>query len=410
MQAQCRFCSAPLSDKMVDLGKTPMANSYVRKEDANAGESFFPLCAYVCHQCLLVQLEEFKTSEEIFSEYLYRSSFSDTWLKHAKDYAAAMTARFGITKDSQVIEIASNDGYLLQFFKEKNIPVLGIEPAANVAQIANDAGIQTEVAFWEVKTAQDLSQRGIQADLLLGNNVLAHVPDINGFVSAMKIALKPHGVLTMEFPHLMNLVELCQFDTIYHEHLSYLSFGTAERIFAARGITLFDVEELPTHGGSLRIFGKHNEDTTKDISERVASLRAKEVAAGYADLGVYHQFAERVLGLKRDILEFLIRVKRDGKSIVGYGAPAKATTLLNYCGVRTDFIDYTVDRNPYKQGRYLPGVQIPIYAPERIRETKPDYLLILPWNLRREIVGQMAEIRSWGGQFITLIPEVTIQP
>lgn len=410
MQAHCRFCGTPLTHKMVDLGKTPMANSYIRKEDASAGESFYPLCAFVCHRCFLVQLEEFKTSEEIFSEYLYRSSFSDSWLQHSKDYTEAMTARFGITTESQVIEVASNDGYLLQYFRDKGIPVLGIEPAANVARIANDAGIPTEVSFWEVKTAQDLVQRGIQADLLLGNNVLAHVPDINGFVSAMKIALKPHGVITMEFPHLMNLVELCQFDTIYHEHYSYLSFGTAERIFAAHDMTLFDVEELPTHGGSLRIYGKHTEDETKGISGRVASLRAREVAAGYAELGVYDKFAERARGLKRDILEFLIGVKRDGKSIAGYGAPAKATTLLNYCGVRTDFIDYTVDRSPYKQGCYLPGVQIPIYAPEKIRETKPDYLLILPWNLRHEIITQMAEVRSWGGQFVTLIPEVTVHP
>jgi hypothetical protein len=410
MEARCRFCGTPLSDKMVDLGKTPMANSYVRREKANAGESFFPLCAYVCHECLLVQLEEFNTSEEMFSEYLYRSSFSDSWLKHAKDYTVAMTSRFGITKASQVIEVASNDGYLLQFFSENGIPVLGIEPAANVAKIANDAGIPTEVSFWGVETAQELKQRGIQADLLLGNNVLAHVPDINGFVRAMKIALKPHGVLTMEFPHLMNLVELCQFDTIYHEHYSYLSFGTAERIFAAHGITVFDVEELPTHGGSLRIYGKHQEDTTKAVCDRVARLRAKEVSAGYADLAVYHRFAERAVTLKRDILEFLIRVKREGKSIVGYGAPAKATTLLNYCGVRTDFIDYTVDRSPYKQGCFVPGVQIPIHSPDRIKETKPDYLLILPWNLKHEIIDQMAEIRSWGGQFITLIPEVTIHP
>lgn len=410
MAARCRFCRTPLTDKLVDLGKTPMANSYVRKEKANAAESFYPLCAYVCHKCFLVQLEEFQTSEEIFSEYMYRSSFSETWLKHSQKYVAAMIQRFGIGKQSQIIEIASNDGYLLQYFKQAGVPVLGIEPAGNVAEIANAAGIPTEVTFWGAKSAQELADRGIRPDLLLGNNVLAHVPDINDFVEGMKISLKPDGVITMEFPHLMNLVELCQFDTIYHEHYSYLSFGTAERIFAAHGLTLFDVEELPTHGGSLRIFAKHAEDATKEISPRVEALRSREKAAGYAGIEVYHRFGERVLELKRQILEFLISIKREGKSIVGYGAPAKATTLLNFCGVRTDFIDYTVDRNPDKQGCYLPGVQIPIYGPEKISETRPDYVLILPWNLKDEVSAQLNEVRSWGGQFITLTPEIKIHP
>lgn len=406
----CRFCSTPLRHKMVDLGKTPMANSYVRPEDVAKGESFYPLCAYVCDQCFLVQLEAFRTSEEMFSEYFYRSSFSDTWLKHAQDYADAMTARFGIGTHSQVVEIASNDGCLLQFFIQRNVPVLGIEPAANVAKSARDKGIPTEIAFWGVKTAQKLKGRGIQADLLLGNNVLAHVPDINDFVAALPLVLKPQGVVTVEFPHLMTLIDKCLFDTIYHEHFSYLSFTTVERIFAAHGITVFDVEELPTHGGSLRIYGKRADDHTKEISERVVALRSRERNAGYADLEVYRRFEGRVRELKRDILAFLIRLKREGKSIAGYGAPAKATTLLTYCGIGADFIDYTVDRNLDKQGCYLPGAQIPIYSPATIGKTKPDYVLIFPWNIKDEIISQMADIRSWGGQFITLLPKVTVHP
>ena len=408
--SRCRFCSTPLRHKMIDLGKTPLANSYVRPDDMKKGETFYPLCAYVCENCFLVQLEEFKTSEEIFSEYFYLSSFSETWLNHAKEYTDRMTERFGLNVDSQVIEIASNDGYLLQFFVQKNIPVLGIEPAANVARIARNKGIPTETLFWGVKTAHGIRSKGIQADLLIGNNVLAHVPNINDFVGAMKLVLKPHGIVTMEFPHLMNLIEKNQFDTIYHEHFSYFSFESAERIFATHGIILFDVEELPTHGGSLRIYGKHAEDQTKDISERVFNLKRREKAGGYADLKLYQLLAEKVRAFKRDILEFLIGLKREGKSIAGYGAPAKATTLLNYCGIGMDFLDYTVDRNPYKQGCFLPGVQIPIFPPEKILETKPDYLLILPWNIKDEIIGQMSGIRTWGGQFITLIPEIAIHP
>jgi len=404
----CRFCGTPLEYKVVDLGMSPLANSYVKLDDIKKGELFFPLCVYICSDCLLVQVEEYKSSEEIFSEYLYFSSYSDTWLEHVKEYTELMVKRFGYNESSQIIEIASNDGHLLQFFHQKNIPVLGIEPAANVAKIAEEKGIPTEVMFFGVESASVLRKRGVQADLLLGNNVLAHVPDINDFVGGMELILKPDGVITMEFPHLVNLIGKNQYDTIYHEHFSYFSFTTVEKIFARHGIMLFDVEELPTHGGSLRIYGKHDYDTTKPISLRVFLMKQREASQGYTKIECYLSYGEKVKETKRKILEFLINAKNQGKSIAGYGAPAKATTLLNYCGIGTDFIDYTVDRNPYKQGRLLPGVHIPIYSPEKIMETRPDYIFVLPWNIKDEIIKQMSAIKEWGGKFIVPIPEVTI--
>jgi hypothetical protein len=321
-----------------------------------------------------------------------------------------MRSRFGLGAASQVIELASNDGYLLQYFKAAGVPVLGVEPARNVADEAIKKGIPTVVKFFGERTAKELVAEEKTADLLLGNNVLAHVPGLNDFVKGMKIVLNPSGVITMEFPHLQKLVDECQFDTIYHEHFSYFSFLTVEQVFAKHGITLFDVEELPTHGGSLRIYGRHSEDATKPVGEAVVALRQREKQLGYAGLELYRSFAQKVMATKRDILEFMIKVKRDGKSVVGYGAPAKGNTLLNYCGVRTDMIDYTVDRSPHKQGHFLPGTRIPIHGPEKIRETKPDYLVILPWNLKDEIMSQMAHIREWGGKFVVFIPEVKVIP
>ncbi len=407
---QCRFCKSNLEHTFVDLGASPLCQSFLSADQLNHMEPFYPLNVYVCGSCFLVQLQEYVAPQNIFSDYLYFASFSDTWLAHVKAYTHQMVKRFPITEKSLVVEIASNDGYLLQYFVEKKVPVLGIEPAANVAAAAIQKGICTLVKFFGSGTARELVASGKHADLLLGNNVLAHVPDINDFVSGMKILLKPQGVITMEFPHLMRLMEQNQFDTIYHEHFSYLSFFTVEKIFAAHGLTLFDVEELPTHGGSLRIYARHTEDSSKPVGSCVIELRTREQSAGYALLETYSRFAEQVRETKRKLLEFLIRAKQSGKSIVGYGAPGKGNTLLNYCGIRTDFLDYTVDRSPHKQGRFCPGTRIPIYSPDRIRETRPDFLLILPWNLKDEIMHQNAYIRDWGGQFVVPIPEVQIYP
>jgi predicted TPR repeat methyltransferase len=404
----CRFCGAPLSEVFVDLGASPLANSYLEPEDLARAEVFYPLCVYVCGECLLVQLPEEERPEAIFSDYAYFSSFSDSWLLHAKRYAEAMIERFDLGAGHQAIEIASNDGYLLRWLKERGIPVLGVEPAGNVAAAAEAAGIPTVVKFFGEETARGLVAEGKRADLLIGNNVLAHVPGLNDFVAGLKILLAPAGVLTMEFPHLLRLMAEDQFDTIYHEHYSYFSFTTVRKVFAAQGLTLFDVEELPTHGGSLRIYARHDEDTSKAVGERVADLLAREAAAGLGSLETYRSFGERVQRVKWGLLRFLIATREAGKSIAGYGAPAKGNTLLNYCGIRTDFLDYTVDRSPHKQGRYLPGVRIPIHGPDRLRETRPDYVLILPWNLKEEIVEQMADVRSWGGRFVVAIPEVEI--
>jgi len=402
---KCRFCGNELHQVFVDLGMSPLANSYLKPENLQQMEPHFPLCIYVCDACYLVQLPVFETPEGIFTDYAYFSSFSDSWLKHAKSYTDLMVERFDYNTNSYVVEIASNDGYLLQYFKEKSIPILGIEPAKNVAVAANEAGIPTLVKFFGTNTAKELAAEGKHADLVIGNNVLAHVPGLNDFVEGMKIILKKDGVITMEFPHLMRLVAENQFDTMYHEHFSYFSFTTVEKVFANHGLTLFDVEELSTHGGSLRIYARHNEDNTKPVGKRVADLKSREEAAGMTKLEYYLDFGEKVKETKRKILDFLIKAKREGKSIAGYGAPAKGNTLLNYCGVRTDFLEYTLDRSPHKHGQYLPGTHIPIYHPDKVKETKPDYLLILPWNLKEEIMEQMSYIREWGGKFVTLIPE-----
>jgi SAM-dependent methyltransferase len=405
---RCRFCDSGLRFTLVDLGMSPLCESYVTSERLNRAETFYPLHVYVCDRCFLAQLEEYVAAEEIFTEYAYFSSYSDSWVEHARQYALSVAKRFGLGPRSLVVELASNDGYLLQHFLPLGVPVLGVEPAANVAQAAVAKGVPTVVQFFGTATARQMVEQGTRADLIVGNNVLAQVPDLNDFVAGTSILLKPGGVITMEFPHLLELIRQNQFDTIYHEHFSYFSFLTAERIFARYGIVLFDVEILPTHGGSLRIFGRHADDPTKPVTAAVQSLKAAEHAAGMERIETYATFSEHVKETKRRLLEFLIAARREGKQVAGYGAPGKGNTLLNYCGIRTDFIDYTVDRNPYKQGRFLPGTRIPIFAPEKIRETRPDYVLILPWNLKSEIMKQIAYIREWGGRFVVPIPELQI--
>lgn len=406
--ANCRFCAAPLKHSFCDLGMSPLSNSYLSAGQLQKMEMFYPLHAYVCDRCFLVQLMEYESPDRIFSDYAYFSSYSDSWLTHARDYVGQITQRLGLDRNSHVVELASNDGYLLQYFVERGIRVTGVEPAANVAEVARQKGVDTLVKFFGVETARAMVADGIRADLLLGNNVLAHVPDINDFVAGMQILLKPEGIITMEFPSLLKLMHGNQFDTIYHEHFSYFSFSVTERIFASHGIALFDVEELPTHGGSLRIYGHHADNMGMPVKPAVAEIRAREDVAGLSSLDTYVAFSEQVHETKRQLLGFLINAKRAGKHIAGYGAPAKGNTLLNYCGIRTDFIDYTVDRSPHKQGTYLPGTHIPVYAPEKLSETKPDYVVIMPWNLRDEIIASMSHVRDWGGRFVTFIPEVEV--
>ncbi len=408
--AGCRFCGTPLAHTFVDLGMSPLCESFLSREQLNRMEPFYPLHAYVCERCFLVQVEEYVAPAEIFSDYAYFSSYSDAWLRHARIYTDMIVARLELGPSSQVVELGSNDGYLLQFFVAKGIPVLGVEPAGNVAAAAVQKGVPTTTRLFSRETARDLRAEGREADLIIGNNVLAQVTDLNGFVAGMKVLLKPDGVITMEFPHLMRLMDEHQFDTIYHEHFSYFSFMTAREIFAAQGLVLFDVEELWTHGGSLRIYARHAAAAPRPVGRRVETMLARERAAGLDCLDRYAAFRERVHETKRKLLDFLISAKREGKTIVGYGAPGKGNTLLNYCGIRSDFLDYTVDRNPYKHGRFLPGTHIPIFPPEKIKETRPDYLLILPWNLKQEIMEQMAGIRSWGGQFVVPIPDVKVYP
>jgi SAM-dependent methyltransferase len=404
----CRFCGASLRHTFVDLGMSPLCESYVEASRVNAMEAFYPLRVYVCEQCFLVQLQEYVTAEDIFTEYAYFSSYSDSWLAHCRDYVDMISERLQLSSDSLVVELASNDGYLLQWFVEKGIPVLGIEPALNVARVAEEKGVPTLTEFFGAELASKLVGEGTTADLIIGNNVLAQVPDLNSFVAGIATLLGPKGVVTIEFPHLQQLVEQNQFDTIYHEHFSYFSLVSAERIFAAHGLRIFDVDELWTHGGSLRIYACHATDEGRAESTTLAALRARELEAGYADIKTYSVFEERARETKRKLLEFLIHAKRAGKTIVGYGAPGKGNTLLNYCGIRTDFIDFTVDRNPYKQGRFLPGTHIPICAPEKIAEVEPDVILILPWNFKDEIIEQLAYARSWGAEFVVPIPEVTV--
>ena len=408
--AACRFCGELLSETVVDLGMSPLCESYLQADQLNAMEPFYPLHVYVCRRCWLVQLEQYVSAEHIFSEYAYFSSFADSWVQHARDYTDQMIDRFGFGPQSQIIEVASNDGYLLQWFVKAGVPSLGIEPAANVAAAAEEKGVTTLVRFFGVELAEELAARGCFAELLLGNNVLAQVPDVNDFVAGMKIVLAQTGVLTMEFPHVMHLIGENQFDTIYHEHFSYFSLHTTRAIFRHHGLEVFDVEEIPTHGGSLRVYARHVGDDTKPVSDAVGELLAREEAFGLTTIDRYRSFAAQVQETKRSILELLIGLKRAGKRIAGYGAPGKGNTLLNYCGIRTDFLDFTVDRNPYKQGLFLPGTHVPILAPEEIERQRPDYLFILPWNFKAEIMAQMAGIREWGGQFIVPIPKAHIVP
>jgi SAM-dependent methyltransferase len=405
---KCRLCGESLRRTFVDLGMSPLCESYLALEHLNRMEPFYPLHVLICEKCFLVQLGEYVTADHIYSEYAYFSSYSDSWLRHAREYVDMITERLSLGPQSLVVELASNDGYLLQNFVQKSIPVLGIDPAANIAPHAIKKGVPTLVRFFGVQTAREVLAQGKLADLLLGNNVLAHVPALNDFVAGMKLLLKPGGVITMEFPHLLRLIESNQFDTIYHEHFSYFSFLTAAKTFARHGLTIFDVEELTTHGGSLRIYARHSEDEGKPATPRVEELRQRERKLGFERLETYAAFEGQVKETKRKLLEFLIATRRAGKSVVGYGAAGKGNTLLNYCGIRTDFLDFTVDRNPYKQGKFLPGTHIPIYAPDMIAQTKPDYVLIIPWNLKDEIIKQLSYIREWGGKFVVPIPEVTV--
>jgi SAM-dependent methyltransferase len=403
----CRFCGGPLEHVFADLGMSPVANDNIPLRDADRMEPFFPLRALVCGQCFLVQLAPFQTEKPLFREdYAYFSSYSSSWLEHCRHYVELMTERLALDRASQVIELASNDGYLLQYFKDAGIPVLGIEPTENTARVALDKGIPTRVKFWGADTARAVAAE-TRADLLLGNNVLAHVPDINDFVAGMKIALKAGGTITIEFPHLLKLIELNQWDTIYHEHYSYLSFGTVGRVFAAHGLRLFDVQELPTHGGSLRIFGCH-EDDPREPSEAAREMRERERAAGLEDVQTYLEYGARVVEDKRQILTFLIDLKGAGNAIAGYGAAAKGNTLLNYCGVGRDFLDFTCDANPHKQGHVLPGTHVPILSPDAIRDQRPDVVLILPWNIKDEVMAQLSYIREWGGRFAARSPELRL--
>lgn len=409
LERSCRFCCAALHESFVNLGMSPMSNAYLKPTQLNNAEAFYPLHAYLCEKCLLVQLEEFESPAAIFSDYAYFSSYSDTWLAHSREYAEHMIPRLGLSGRSLVVELASNDGYLLQYFHQARVPVLGIEPAANVAEVATKKGIPTRTEFFGREYAQKLRVEGIGADLIVANNVLAHVPDLNGFVAGMKTLLNPNGVISVEFPHLLRLIEENQFDTIYHEHFSYFSLITVDQIFRAHGLRIFDVEQLPTHGGSLRIFGCHADATNPPgaAPDRVAALFKLETDAGLRRVETYRRFADRVRETKRTLLSFLIRAKSDGLSIVGYGAAAKGNTLLNYCGIREDFVDYVVDRSPHKQGLFLPGTHLPIRSPDEVQRTKPAYVLILPWNIKNEVAEQMSYIRSWGGKFVVPIPTLT---
>jgi len=405
----CRFCDAPLSQTFVNLGMSPLCQTQIPPEKLNHYEPFYPLHAYVCNQCFLVQLDEYVAPDQIFSDqYPYFSSYSDSWVEHARRYCEHMQADHDIDKTSFVVELASNDGYLLQHFAKVDVPVLGIEPTANTAAAARKKGIETEVAFFGVETAERVRKQKGGADLIVGNNVLAHVPDIRDFVDGMKCLLADGGIITMEFPHLLNLIDKNQFDTIYHEHFSYLSLLTVQKIFAHFKLTIFDVAEIHTHGGSLRIYARHEQDEEKTVSQRVNVLIQREIDFGLASPAVYEAFAERVYETKRDILSFLIEAKKVGKSIAGYGAPGKGNTLLNFCGIGTDFLDYTVDRSPHKYGTWTPGSRIPIYHPDHIGETRPDYLFVLPWNLIDEIVEQTDYIKVWGGKWVTPIPSLEV--
>lgn len=405
---KCRFCNTGLKRTFVDLGLSPLCETYPAASDFARGEVYYPLHVYVCDRCLLVQLEEYESAENIFTDYAYFSSYSDSWLKHSENYCNKMRSRFGISESSFVVEVASNDGYLLQYFVKQNVPVLGIEPAANVAKVAVEKGVPSLVRFFGTALAKELATQGRCADLVLGNNVLAQVPDLNDFVEGLKILLKPEGVLTLEFPHLLKLIELNEFDTIYHEHFSYFSLLTTVSIMEAHGLRVFDVEELKSHGGSLRVYACRRESRAHTLQPAVGKVLADENTAGLDSVRGYESFAQQVRETKLSLVEFLLDAARNGKSVAGYGAPGKSATLLHYCGIGKDLISYTVDRSPYKQGRFLPGNHIPIFHPDRIRQTKPDYVVILPWNLKDEIIEQMSFIREWGGRFVVPIPRVAI--
>jgi SAM-dependent methyltransferase len=407
-QGKCRFCKTPLINSFADLGMSPLSNSYVAQDKIKEAEIFYPLHAYVCEKCFLVQLEEFESPANIFSDYAYFSSYSQSWLEHSKKYVEMMCNRFSYGKNSLVVELASNDGYLLQYFSKRSIPVLGVEPAENVAQVAIEKGINTEIVFFGNESAKKLSEKySRKADLILGNNVLAHVPDINDFVAGIKTFLAKDGVITIEFPHLLQLMRHSQFDTIYHEHFSYLSLLSVDKIFAAADLELFDVEELPTHGGSIRIFAQHK-GGPQPHHKRLTALRKIELDSGLGNLDTYRAFKQKVVKIKSDLLSFLIDLHRQGKTVAGYGAPAKGNTLLNYCGVGSEYLPFTVDLSPHKQNTLLPGTRIPVFSPDKIFEIKPDFVLILPWNLRDEISRQMARISDWGGKFVVPIPELEV--
>jgi 2-polyprenyl-3-methyl-5-hydroxy-6-metoxy-1,4-benzoquinol methylase len=405
----CRFCENELKHQFVDLGFSPPSNAFLSAAQLNQPETFYPLKIMVCEKCFLVQIDEFAKHDDIFNaDYAYFSSFSTSWLAHAKAYTIMMRERFGFTAESQVIEIASNDGYLLQYFKEQGIPVLGVEPTANTAKVAQEKGIESVVDFFGVRLAKELASRGKLADLLLGNNVLAHVPDINDFVGGLKVLLKPNGVITFEFPHLLQLIDKNQFDTIYHEHFSYLSLWAVKQIFEAHGLEIFDVQEIPTHGGSLRVFAKHQEDKSKVHEKSVPALLQKEVEFGLNDLTIYQNFQIKSEKVKDDFWDFLIQAKRGNKKVVAYGAAAKGNTLLNFAGVRKDMIQFVVDASPYKQSKFLPGVHIPVVEEAQIKELKPDYVVILPWNLKEEISNQLSYINEWSGKFVVAVPELNV--
>ena len=404
----CRFCGACLERTFVDLGMSPLCETYPSAADLNRGEVYYPLHVYVCEQCWLVQLEEYECAEKIFSDYAYFASFSDSWLRHCEKYCNEMQARLGLDAQSFVVEVASNDGYLLQYLVRQGIPVLGIEPAANVAKAAVEKGVATLVRFFGAELARELAAEGRTADLVTGNNVLAQVPDLNDFVEGLKILLKPEGVVTLEFPHLLRLIEHNEFDTIYHEHFSYFSLISTVTILERHGLRIFDVEELKSHGGSLRVFACHAKAETHPLQANVVHVVDEEEQAGLRSIDGYKKFARQVQQTKLALLEFLLHAAREGKSVAGYGAPGKSATLLHYCGIGKDLIEYTVDRSPYKQGRFLPGTHIPIHHPDRIRETRPDYVVILPWNLQNEIMNQLQYIREWGGKFIVPIPTATV--
>ena len=405
----CRFCNHPLTHVFIDLINAPPSNSFLTQQQLLEPEAYYPLKLYVCDNCFLVQIDEFKKSSEIFSDkYAYFSSVSETWLRHAQEYTDMITDRLKLTAQSKVVEIASNDGYLLQYFSKKKIPNVGIEPSLNVAAAARKKGIEVITEFFSEQLASRLLQQGIQADLVIGNNVLAHVPDINDFVTGLKILIKDDGVITMEFPHLMELVANRQFDTIYHEHFSYFSLTTVERIFASHGLVVFDVEKIKTHGGSIRIYACHSGANVDRIHERVEALRKDEAAAGMDRISYYKDFQQQADQVKVDLVGFLLEQKKFGKQVAGYGAAAKGNTLLNYCGIKSDMVEFVSDASTHKQGKFLPGSHIPVLSPEAIKQKRPDYVLVLPWNIKDEIIRQLSDIKEWGGRFVIPIPELTI--